>query len=295
MQNSPLVSIICLCYNHANFVEQALDSVLSQSYTNIELLIADDCSTDNSKEVINKWLEKHPNIIFIANTTNRGNTKTFNSLLKMAKGEYIIDLAADDVLLPDCVIKQLTLFKTTTFENLAVVYGNAQIISEKGEDLGYYYPINQKKEIENPPPKGNIYLSVLGQHHKICSVSSMVKRSVLDSVGGYDENLAYEDLDLWIRVSKNYNFDFTPETLIQKRELATSLGSQFFVKNNLRTKQLNKSTYIIIQKALKQNTKKEENKALLKRIHFEMMKVLKAGDYSLFVRYIFIELKTRFL
>ena len=66
MQNTPLVSVICLCYNHEKFVVESLNSVLNQSYSNIELLIADDCSTDNSVLVIEDWLKNHPNIIFKA-------------------------------------------------------------------------------------------------------------------------------------------------------------------------------------------------------------------------------------
>jgi len=106
MQNSPLVSIICLSYNHAQFVEEALNSVLVQTYKNIELLIADDCSPDDSKSVIENWLKNHPKVVFVANTTNLGNTKTFNKMLALSKGEYVMDLAADDVLLPNCITNQ---------------------------------------------------------------------------------------------------------------------------------------------------------------------------------------------
>nr|WP_294935685.1 glycosyltransferase [uncultured Flavobacterium sp.] len=293
MQNSPLVSIICLCYNHAQFVEEALNSVLSQTYNNIELLIADDCSPDDSKAVIENWLTNHPEVIFIANPTNIGNTKTFNKMLALAKGDYIIDLAADDVLLPDCVEKQLLAFENSEFENVGIVYGNAEIISETNAHLGYYYELNDDGKIINPPPSGDIYLSVLGQYNKICSVSSLGKREVFEKLDGYDENLAYEDLDLWIRAARIYNFDFIPDVLIMKRELHTSLGAQFFHKNNERTRKLNRSTYLIIQKALRQNSTKEENRALLKRIHYEMTKVFKARDFSLLLQYILLELKIR--
>lgn len=293
MQNSPLVSILCLSYNHSQFVEEALNSVLNQTYKNIELLIADDCSSDSSKTVIEQWLTKHPGITFVANPTNIGNTKTFNKLLALSKGGFIIDLAADDVLVPDCVEKQLNAFENSKFENAGIVYGNAENISETNEHLDYYYEVDREGKIINVPPSGNIYLSVLGQSHKICSVSSMVKRDVYEKLGGYDENLAYEDLDLWIRASRKYNFEFIPEVLVQKRELSSSLGSQFYVKNNARTRKLNRSTYAIIQKALQQNTSKEENRALLKRIHFEMAKVFKTRDFLLLLKYIGTELRAR--
>lgn len=85
MQNFPLVSVICLSYNHEAYVVEALDSVINQTYPNIELLIADDCSTDNSVSVIQDWLQNHPNVYFSANEKNLGNTKTFNQLAKKIK------------------------------------------------------------------------------------------------------------------------------------------------------------------------------------------------------------------
>lgn len=294
MQNSPLVSIICLCYNHAKFVEETLNSALNQTYKNIELLIADDCSSDNSKKVIEHWLLKHPNITFIANTANIGNTKTFNKLLQYAKGDYIIDLAADDILLPDCIEKQLCAFQTSKFNNLGIVYGNAELISEDNKHLGLYYEADKNGKIICLPPSGDIYLSVLAQSHKICSVSSMIKREVLDKLGGYDDTLAYEDLDLWIRASRLYHFNFIEDTLVRKRTLSDSLGSQFFLKFNSRTKRINHSSYLVIKKAIRQNKNTEENKALLKRLHFEMSKAYKTLDFLLFLKYIPLELKLRF-
>ena len=138
MQNSPLVSVICLCYNHGEFIVECLESVLNQTYTNVELLIADDASTDNSAAIIYNWLEKHPDIPFIHNKANLGNTKTFNTILKLAKGEFIIDLATDDVLQKDCIEKQIKVFNSSS-EKVKIVYGNAELIDQKGNHLGYYY------------------------------------------------------------------------------------------------------------------------------------------------------------
>jgi len=289
----PLVSIICLCYNHEQFVVESLNSVLNQSYKNIELIIADDCSTDSSEKTIKNWLENYPDIQFISNETNLGNTKTFNKALKIAKGNYVIDLAADDVLLPNCVEKQTDTFLNSNQKKLAIVYGNAEIISENNQHLRYYYEINAEKKVLKKPATGDIYSSILSQSSMICSVASMVKREVLDELKGYDENLAYEDLDLWIRTARNYNFEFIDSVLIQKRELGNSLGSQFYKKFNSRTRKINHSTYLIIKKAIALNKTKAENKAVLKRVHQEMVKAQKTYDIGLFIKYIPLELKLR--
>ena len=294
MQNIPLVSIICLCYNHEQFVVESLNSVLNQNYKNIELIIADDYSTDNSTQVIQNWLQNHPDVTFISNEINLGNTKTFNKALQLAKGGYIIDLAADDILLPDCVEKQINTFLNSEQKKLGIVYGNAEVISENNTHIRYYYELSEDKKALKKPATGAIYLAMLSQSSMICSVSSMVKREVLDELNGYDENLAYEDLDLWIRASRTYNFEFIDAVLIQKRELENSLGNHFFKKFNSRTKKINYSSYMVIKKAISLNKTKEENKALLKRLHYEMIKAYKTYDFLLFFKYIPLELKLRF-
>lgn len=292
MKYEPLVSIICLCYNHEKFVIESLNSVLNQSYSNIELLIADDCSSDSSVKNIEKWLLEHPQIQFVKNKVNLGNTKTFNSLFKQSKGEFIIDLATDDVLDVDCVAKQIKAFQENPM--VGIVYGNVELISENSSHLGFYFPVNGAKKVISKPASGDIYMAMLSQSSKICSVSSMIKRDVLEDFGGYDENLAYEDLDIWIRASRKYKFHFIDEILVKRREVSTSLGSQFFVKNSKRTRVINYSSYIVIKKAIALNKTKEENKALMKRMHYEMMKAYKTNDFLLFIKYIPLELKLRF-
>lgn len=287
MQNFPLVSVICLSYNHEAYVVEALNSVINQTYPNIELLIADDCSKDNSAIVINEWLKEHPNVQFLSNNTNLGSNKTFNQLAKIAKGEYIIDLAADDVLLSNCIEKQIATFQNSKYKNLGIVYGNLIEIDEDGAFLKNYYTEDEH------PESGDIYKMVIGRTTKICSVSSMVKKSVFEQLGYYDETLAYEDLDLWIRASRVFEFEYTPEFLVKKRILTTSLSAYFTQKKNSRTKRLHESTLKILYKAFELNQSREEHKALLGRIRFEFYKFLKSRDVVLLAKLLILELKTR--
>lgn len=287
MQNFPLVSVVCLAYNHETYVVEALESVLNQNYPNIELLIADDCSSDNSVAVIKKWLQNHPDIQFFANKTNLGNTKTFNNAVKHAKGDFIIDLAADDVLLPHCVSRQVAAFQNTKYPNLGIVYGNLIQMDENGTYLNDYYTE------EDHPESGNIYKMVIGRTTKICSVSSMVKKTVFETVGYYDETLAYEDLDLWIRASRFFDFEYIPEILVKKRELTASLSAHFTKKNNAKTKRLNESTFEILKKAFQLNRTKEEHKALLDRIRFELYKSITSRNFVLTGKLLMLEIKVR--
>ncbi|MEO8534041.1 MAG: glycosyltransferase [Flavobacterium sp.] len=293
MQYNSLVTIICLCYNHEKYVVESLRSVINQNYPFVELIIVDDFSTDQSKETISKWLIDYPEVQFIANQTNLGSTKSFNKALKLAKGDFIIDLAADDILLPNCLSLQIKAFKNSKYKNLGIVYGNAELITENGAFDSYFFPVDSHKKIIEERDTGDIYLSVISGGNSICSVSSMVKKSVFNELQGYDENLAYEDLDLWIRSSRKYEVDFIDEVLIQKRISATSLGTHFFIKNDLRSKKINHSTYLIIRKAIALNQSKAEHKAILKRMHYDMILAYKTADYKLLLKYILLEIKQR--
>lgn len=293
MHNSPLVSVICLCYNHAEFVIESLESVLNQTHANVELIIADDFSTDNSVQVIENWLKNHPEIPFLANHQNIGNTKTFNQCLKIAKGEYIIDLAADDLLKSDCIANQLKGFAESTYENVGLIYGNAELITEKGAFIKDYFATDSNRKRIKSQPTGDIYIGLLNGNNNLCSISGLVKREVFDKLNGYDESLAYEDYDLWIRASRIYNFDYVDKILIQKRVLTDSMYTLLTKKRNKRTRLFNYSTYVVLKKAYKLNRNKSEFIAMLKRIHFEMTVAFKTRDFLLLVKLTILELKAR--
>lgn len=281
MQNKLLVTVICLCYNHENFVLESLHSVLNQDYPHIELIVVDDCSTDNSKKTIEKWLLDYPNIQFIFNHINLGNTKSFNKALKSAKGNYIIDLAADDVLVPDCISQQIKTFRESSFKNLGVVYGNTELIKENGEFSSYFFPVDDNLKTIEKRQTGNIYLSVISGGNSICSVSSMAKKSVYDSLNGYDEILAYEDLDFWIRSSRLYEFEYIDKILVKKRISNNSLTDNFYNNSKARFKKINLSTYLILKKAIKLNQTKKEDFGIQKRVHHEIVHTFKIKAYGL--------------
>ena len=287
MQENPLVTIICLSYNHEKFVKETLNSVVNQNYSPIELIIVDDCSSDTTKSIIDDWIVSRPHVRFITNECNLGNTKSFNNALKIAKGDYIIDLAADDLLVPNGIQMQVDAFQNSTFKNLGIVYGNAEIINENGSFNSYYFSVDANGNVISKRKTGDIYASVLSTGDSICSVSTLIKKDVFDFLGGYDETLGYEDLDSWVRASREYEFDFIDAILIKKRIVSNSLGTDFFKKNN----KINISTYKILKKALKLNRSKNEDLALQKRVHYEIIHSFKNRSFNLFVKNIILRIE----
>jgi glycosyltransferase involved in cell wall biosynthesis len=291
MEKNPLVSVICLCYNHENYLIESLNSVVHQHHTNIEIIIVDDCSSDGSREKIKSWLSQHPKVVFIVNEHNLGNTKSFNKALKIAKGDFIIDLATDDVLLPHCIEKQLEGFKNTNYKNIGIVYGNATLIDAKSNFIKYYFPVDVNEKIINKIPTGNIYAELLENKGLKNSVTALVKKEVFDQLNGYDETLAYEDFDLWTRASRSFDIEYLDVVLAQKRVLPNSLSAQFYTRFSSYSRKINASNYKVLQKAFHLNQNKREDKALAKRIQSEIITNCKNLNIQLVIKLLYLRLQ----
>lgn len=288
MTSTPLVSIICLCYNHENFVKESLDSVVNQSYKNIQIIIVDDHSSDNSVSEIENWIKNHSDVTFIKNSKNMGNNLSFNQVLPLVKGDYVIDFATDDVLFEDTIASQIEAFHQNP--SAALVFGNAELVDEKGKHLSYHFHTNSAQKVLDTSLHKTNYISLLKGGNCMCSVSAMMKKSVVDTLKGYDESLFYEDLDFWFRLSKQYSITFIDQPLVQKRVINTS-QSTFFYKKNEYAKKINASTYKILRKSYVMNTSAEEHQALLKRVHFEMVHNLKLKNYGLLFKNALLKVK----
>jgi glycosyltransferase involved in cell wall biosynthesis len=261
LKENPPVTIIALCYNHERFVEEALQSVVNQTYKNIELIIVDDFSRDKSVEIILKFIENNSTIKTIFNKSNLGNCRSFNQALKIAKGKYIIDFSTDDVMLPERIEKQVLKFEESS-EKTGVVYSNGIYIDEKSK------PLKRGKSKSNVKmPEGDVYIHFLkGSFLMPCTM--MIRKSVLEEMGGYDETLAYEDFDLWIRSSRTWEYAYINEILSYQRIVKGSHSASFYKKNNL----LNVAMVEVCKKALLLNRNKAENDALLIRMKVSLLR-----------------------
>jgi glycosyltransferase involved in cell wall biosynthesis len=272
MNAQPLVSVICLCHNQARFVDEAIQSVWDQNHSNIELIVVDDGSTDSSKAVIQKELDGSKTQ-FIDLKENIGNCRAFNHGLKEAKGSFIIDLAADDILYPNRITEGI---KSFSDKKIGVNFCDVRFLNDEGENLGSHYKRNETGELVQTVPEGEIYKELISRYF-ISPPSMMMRKSVLDELGGYDENLSYEDFDFWIRSSRNWRYNFTDQLLVGKRIVGGSLSSKQF---QFRTKH-QRSTLAVCKKIKKLNRSKEEDLALKKRCWYEVRQCFKQGNLEL--------------
>lgn len=256
-------AVICLCYNHGKYVQQALESVLAQNFPT-ELIVVDDFSSDNSVEQIKAFLGQHPehSIKTLFLPENVGNCRAFNQALKMTAADYVIDLAADDVLLPDRVKEGVHTMESQP--EVAINFTNAEYIDTESKVLSVHYKLDSAGNVLDNVPQGDVFAHILERYY-ICSPTMMYRSSFLREIGGYDEELAYEDFDVMVRLSKNHLFSFTYKILVQKRILKTAMSAKQYKKGN----QQLRSTLKICHKAYELIENKREKKALLKRILYE--------------------------
>jgi glycosyltransferase involved in cell wall biosynthesis len=274
----PIVSVICLCYNQERFVRDAIYSVLSQTYTAIELIVLDDASTDNSREIIESIVnvEERSSIQFIALKENIGNCKAFNMGLKVAKGEFIIDLAADDILLPTRIQEGVDLL-IKLGDSYGVTFSDAEYISEEGKHLNFHSENFPHQTI----PQGDIYRDVI-QRYFICAPTMMFKRAVIETLGGYDEELFYEDFDFWVRSSRSFKYGYSDQVLVKKRIVRQSKSQTQYKFGSTQMR----STFIICKKILNMNKDREEMRALNVRVNYELRQSILTGNFKLGMDYL---------
>jgi len=203
-QKNPRVSVVITCYNYGRYLAQCLESVLSQTYADYEIIFVNDGSTDDTDEVISMFLSDS-RIQYICQK-NMGQAKAKNVGIKHSSGQFIAFLDADDFWHPTKLEKQLLLFSD---KKVGVVYSRAQYVGESGKH------VNSKPSRRYLKPRsGFVYRSLLFDNFVPFS-SSVVRKEVLEKCGTFDESLSMGiDWDLWLRVSSQYQFRFVNEAML---------------------------------------------------------------------------------
>lgn len=224
-EKSPrLVTVIAMCYNHERFVIECLESIRSQSFQDFELIVTDDCSHDASPTLIENWLAIHrPEAVFIRHDKNSGLCRILNEALMHSRGNFISMIATDDVWETDKIERQLASILGQP-EKVAVVYSDATRMDETGHRLDKDFIESYRPNFK--PPSGMVF-SELVDGNFIPAMATMIRRCAIDMVGGYDEQLTYEDYDMWLRLARFFEFSFCPGKVARYRIVPTSLVHTF--------------------------------------------------------------------
>lgn len=192
---TPLVSVIIATHNRAGFVVQAVESVLNQTYANIETILVDDGSTDNTREVLRKYQDK----IHYYYQERSERSRARNEGFKRSKGDYIAFLDSDDLWLPTKIESQVQLLNEKP--DVGLVYASVEFIDTDGNP----YDGNLSWD----EPQRQVLYEDLMTHNIVTGTTSsaMIRRTCLEKVGLFDESMnTCEDLDLYRRIARYYQF-----------------------------------------------------------------------------------------
>lgn len=201
------ISVVITCYNYGKYIAGCIDSVLSQTYENFEIIVVNDGSTDDTGEVIKGFLS-NAKISYIEQP-NAGQANAKNNGIRHAKGELIAFLDADDIWRRTKLEKQIKLFSDP---DIGVVYSRHKYIDSDGKVLDAELT---GKHLQ--PRSGNV-TGYLFYDNFVPFSSSIVRRKCLEMFGGFDESLSMSiDWDLWLKISTQFKFSFVDEPLMLYR------------------------------------------------------------------------------
>ncbi len=218
---SPLVSVLIACHNHEAFIEQALDSIAAQDFTDFELIITDDASTDATVSVIQQWLQRtgFPAEL-IAHQTNVGTCGTRNEALQKARGTFVCFLDADDWSEPHRLRLHTEAFDSFP-DDVAMIVGEIREVTESGEPL-------RRPTIRKGPVSASTFLDdafrELLDSNFVPFTGVMLRRRCVNDVGGFDEDLFLDDHDLWLRLSHKFRLARVGGVVASYRVLTNSVS-----------------------------------------------------------------------
>lgn len=216
VNEKPKVSVIIPTYNRAESLPRAIQSVLNQTFQDFEIIVVDDGSTDNTKDIIKEFQEQDKRVKYIKHDKNKGAAAARNTGIKVAKGKFIAFQDSDDEWLPKKLEKQMEAFDNAS-SKVGVVYTGFWSIEGNVKQYSLHKEILHKE--------GDIHTQIL-QGNFIGTPAAVVKKACFKKVGMFDERLhRLIDWELWIRVSKYFDFKFIDEPL----------GVAYFVGGGIRT------------------------------------------------------------
>jgi O-antigen/teichoic acid export membrane protein/glycosyltransferase involved in cell wall biosynthesis len=237
IRSRPLVSVVLSAYNHEKYIGECIESIIGQSYRNIELIILNDGSRDKTKEIIKRYRKacekRFIRFIFI-DKENEGLCKTANKGISIALGKYIVPFASDDVMLPskvECSIKPME-----EDNSVGMTFSNGYLFTDNSSKLRPFYRGNRKVR------DGYIFQNLLRNNY-LFAPSFCIRREAYDRVGRYNEKYSFEDYDMSLRISLKYKVKYVPYCLVKYRIHGASLSYRNDTQLNILMEHMN-----IIQK-----------------------------------------------
>jgi len=219
MEN-PLVTVIVVSYNHSKYIQENLDSIKNQTYKNIQLIVGDDASSDNSVEVFSNWLKDN---IYTAvtnfHTENTGLATMLNECIELAEGKYIKIIAADDYLHPESIESCVNALENSG-EDFGMVFTDFWTIDDDNKPVDFFLNY-ENKDFFNPD--NSLKDDQLVKYNCIVAPTVLMRTETLLETGKYNPSLILEDHDRWLKINEIKKICFINKKLAYYRVLPTSI------------------------------------------------------------------------
>ena len=196
MKSSPKVTVYMSSYNHEAYVEQAILSILNQTFQDFELLVIDDGSSDRTPGILKRLSQMYG--FYYERQENIGLTPTLNKLIRMSNGVYLTGCASDDYWPLTRLEEQVEALES--FPDVAFVHGIPALVDGEGRVFK-----ERRYSLEKMLDGSTAFNDLIHLRKTFQTTTHMMRRSVWESLGGYDERISVEDIDWMLRVTRNYN------------------------------------------------------------------------------------------
>lgn len=208
----PKVSVIMPCFNHSLFVGESIEAVLAQTFSDLELIVIDDCSRDGSRKIIEKYERSDSRVRAIYHEANLGASRSRNDGIKAAKGAFLAFCDADDVWMPVKLERQLELLEKNPSHDVA--YCDAAIINELGRETGERF----SDEFPVAGDGSGYVFNELCLHNFVNMQTVLIRRECIRDGIDFDERIKWvEDWLFWVRIAYRHSFIYTKEALAKYR------------------------------------------------------------------------------
>ena len=192
IMSNKLLSVCCLSYNHAQYIEKCIKSIWNQNYDNIEILALDDGSTDNSINVLNSLKDISPIPMKVFTQENSGNIgKNFNKLFNEANGEFIAVIACDDKFIPNTFHKKVSLMSDN--KNLAFICDSQIIAIDENDNTIDNYPTLKLETLDNPSIQDILELDY-SELESFYMQGAIFRKPIVNKISGFDEDMICDDI-----------------------------------------------------------------------------------------------------
>jgi hypothetical protein len=216
------IDVFIPCYNYGCFLYQCVNSVLGQVGVDVRVLVIDDASPDNTREVAEALAQEHPRVTVLRHSTNRGHIATYNEGIEWASADYMLLLSADDYLLPDALSRAARLMDA--HPEVGFTFGNVIELSDSGRERLTKCIIGVTRILE-----GRKFIELSGADNLVATCSAVVRTELQKGLGGYRHELPHTgDMEMWLRFAAHASVGFISEYQGVYRQHRANMSTAYY-------------------------------------------------------------------